>query len=126
MRIELEIPDVPELEGIADEDLERMIEAAVCTKLWYEHTGVDVDLSAARAKVVESSWTRKPTRSFLTWLKAQSRRDDVIGDLAQEAARDPQAPSGRATKGQWRAHLGSRQHLAEALDRAWSEFLGSE
>jgi hypothetical protein len=126
MKIEIEIPDTVELDGIADEDMQRMIQAAVCTDHWYEYSGADIDLSAASVKVVDSAWTRKPARSFLAWLKAQPKRDDVVGDLARDVARDPRAPSGRATKGQWRDHLGGSQCLAVALSEAWAEFLNAE
>lgn len=126
MKIEIEIPDNVELDGIAEEDMQRMIEAAVCTDHWYEYCGVDIDLRAARVKVVDSAWTRKPARSFLAWSKAQAKRDDVVGEFARDIARDPRAPSGRATKGQWRDHLGGSQHLAGALSEAWAEFLDAE
>lgn len=126
MKIEIEITDTVEFDGIADEDMQRMIQAAVCTDHWYEYSGVDVDLSAASVKVVDSAWTRKPARSFLVWLKAQAKREDAVGDLARDVARDPRAPSGCATKGQWRDHLGGSQHLAAALGDAWVEFLNAE
>lgn len=126
MKIEIEITDTVELDSIADEDMRRMIQTAVCTDHWYEYSGVDIDLSAACVKVVDSAWTRKPARSFLAWLKTQAKRDDLVGDLARDAVRDPRAPSGRATKGQWRDHLGGSQHLASALSEAWAEFQSAE
>ena len=126
MKIEIEIPDTVELDSIADEDIQRIIQVAVCTDHWYEYSGVDIDLSMASVKVVDSAWTRRPARSFLAWLKAQAKRDDVLGELARDVARDPSAPSGRATKGQWRDHLGGSQHLAAALSEAWAEFLNAE
>ena len=126
MKIEIEVPDNVELDGIADEDMQRMIQTAVCTDHWYEYSGVDIDLSAASVTVIDSAWTRKPARSFLAWLRTQAKRDDMVGDLARDVARDPHVPSGRATKGQWRDHLGGSQHLASALNEAWSEFLRAE
>jgi hypothetical protein len=125
MKIEIEIPDTPELDKISDENIERIIDEAVSTNHWYEHAGVDIDLSGARAKVIESAWTRKPDRSFLAWLKTQTERDDIVGDLARDAAKDPRSPHGRATKGQWRAYLGSSQHIVDTLEDAWAQFLGS-
>jgi hypothetical protein len=126
MKIEIEIPDSAEFDAITDEDMRQIIEAAIRTNHWYEHAGIELDLSAARATVVDSAWTKKPTRSFLTWLKTQTKRDDVVGDLARDAAKDPRTPHGRATKGQWRHYLGSAQHIVRALDEAWAEFLRSE
>jgi hypothetical protein len=126
MKIEIEIPDSAEFDAIADEDMRRIIEAAVCTGHWYEHTGTELDLSAARAKVIDSAWTKKPTKSFLAWLKAQTKRDDIVGDLARDAAKDPRTPHGRATKQQWRDYLGGAQHIVTALEEAWAEFLRSE
>ena len=123
MKIEIEIPDTAELDRISDEDLERMIEEAVRTTHWYEYAGVDIDLSDARVRVVDSAWTKKPARSFLAWLKTQTKREDIVGDFARDAEKNHRAPGGRATKGQWRAYLGGAQHLVGALDEAWTEFL---
>lgn len=85
MKIEIEIPDNVELDGIADEDMQRMIQTAVCTDHWYEYSGVDIDLSAAIVKVVDSAWTRKPARSFLAWLKVQ---EETLAHLAVGRRRD--------------------------------------
>lgn len=122
MKIGIEIPDSAEFDAITDEDMKQIIEAAIRTNHWYEYAGIELNLRAACATVVDSAWTKKPTRSFLAWLKAQTKRDDVVGDLARDAAKDPCTPHGRATKGQWRDYLGSAQHIVRALDEAWAEF----
>ncbi|MRW83749.1 hypothetical protein GJ698_06530 [Pseudoduganella sp. FT26W] len=123
MKIEIEIPDTDELDGISDEDMERIIDEAIRTTHWHEYAGVDIDLTDARARVVESAWSKKPPRSFLTWLKTQTKREDIVGDFARDAAKDPRAPGGRATKGEWRDYLGGAQHLVEALNNSWNDFL---
>lgn len=123
MKIIIEIPDTPELDAIPDEHLAAIVNEAVRGTHWYEYAGIDVDLGQAWAQVADSAWTRKPERSFLAWLKQQRSREDMVGSLAQDAAKDPNSPNGRATKGQWRDYLGGAQHLAAALDLAWDEFL---
>ncbi|WBS02380.1 YozE family protein [Pseudoduganella sp. SL102] len=122
MKIEIEIPDTPELEGIPDDDMARIIDEAVRGLHLYEYSGEDVDLTDARARVTESAWTRKPAGSFRQWLRTQKNRDDIVGDLARDVLDDSKAPSGRLSKGEWRDYLGGRDHLVNALDEAWAQF----
>jgi hypothetical protein len=62
---------------------------------------------------------------FTTWLRRQRQRDDPVGDLAREAARDRGWPRPPARLAILHAHL-ERTHAPdgahEALDRAWFEW----
>lgn len=62
---------------------------------------------------------------FYDWLKGQAERDDPIGDLAQDAARDPGAPRDGSPEA-WRCYLtrnpGAGWKARAALDQAIAEF----
>ena len=67
-----------------------------------------------------------PAPSFGAWLKKQADRDDVIGDLSKDVARDPNAPRGGVTKEKWQEHIQqvgwNTAGALAALDDAWAEF----
>lgn len=60
--------------------------------------------------------------TFYEWLIKQQKRDDVVGDLAQDAMRDKEAAS-LANYQAWRLHL-HRAHrdVQAALNEAWLEY----
>ena len=126
MKIEIEIPDTPLLATVTHEEMENIVERAM-SFTQDRDDGTPIDFVGVRAKVLSSAWTERPARSFLAWLKTQVQRDDFVGDLAKDASRDPNAPSGRATKDQWRKHIlavaTNSAGALEALDDAWAEFL---
>lgn len=65
------------------------------------------------------------SRKFLTWLKRQKDRDDIIGDLSGDFISDQRIRNVKfSCYRKLRAHLsvGNRDHAREALDEAWLEF----
>lgn len=63
--------------------------------------------------------------AFSAWISRQRKRDDVIGDLAQDVARDPDFPSGPRTLSQLHRYLciaGADFNVHAALDAAWLEY----
>lgn len=65
--------------------------------------------------------------SFSDWLMTQTDRDDPVGDLANDAERDPTAPLGGSVE-TWRGYLMRRPGVCwqarAALDQAIAEFQG--
>lgn len=65
-------------------------------------------------------------KSFYEWLMEQTSRDDVVGDLARDAQRDPNAIKGWSNYQKWHDHVGVRSHhnraVMEALQEAWQEY----
>lgn len=60
---------------------------------------------------------------FYRWLMTQRNRNDILGDLAGDAARDKSFPTGATTKEELENHLGRHgRHIVEALEEAWDEF----
>lgn len=49
------------------------------------------------------------TQSFYAWLQLQTNRDDPVGDLARDTAKDPDCPRRAATYGRWLKHLYERE-----------------
>jgi hypothetical protein len=64
--------------------------------------------------------------TFVEWLANQTRRRDVIGDLARDTRRDGDwPPPGKVSRSKLRAHLEARGAITEALDAldaAWDEW----
>ena len=61
---------------------------------------------------------------FKTWLLKQRNRNDVVGDLAQEAGRSPNLPKSDTLKG-WQKYLGlvdGGEEFQSALRVAWAEY----
>jgi uncharacterized protein YozE (UPF0346 family) len=64
--------------------------------------------------------------SFYAWLMAQAKRDDPIGDLAQDVRRDPDAPKYAFRQKTWREHLQNNnacESAIVALNSAFDEFV---
>ena len=64
------------------------------------------------------------TTTFRAWLSRQKKRDDAIGDLARDAARDRCFPR-RGELASYRAHLDKHDACDAAratLIDAWTEF----
>jgi uncharacterized protein YozE (UPF0346 family) len=64
--------------------------------------------------------------TFTTWLKAQARRDDPVGDLAKDMMQDSAWPTRASSYGRFRNHLttkGACRDAHEALREAWREGL---
>lgn len=64
------------------------------------------------------------TITFKKWLKLQEHRDDPVGDLAGDAARDKRRTPGN-TLGSWRWHLkyaNAHPEALKALEKAWEEY----
>jgi hypothetical protein len=62
--------------------------------------------------------------TFWQWLKEQKRRDDLVGDLARDAAHDPACK--RNTLSWWEDHLnrlGACPGAKDALLDAWAGYL---
>ncbi len=63
--------------------------------------------------------------TFTDWLMAQLHRDDPVGDLARDAARDPRWPAGATSREAVLDHLfdqGAMDRAAEVVYRAWDEY----
>ena len=64
--------------------------------------------------------------SFVDWLRKQTRRRDVIGDLARDTRADPAwPPPGKPSRSRYRDHLvrqGAIPSALDALDAAWDEW----
>ncbi len=64
---------------------------------------------------------------FKAWLKAQTHRDDPVGDIARDAAADPRWPRGNAKLGTLIEHLeahGASPAPIEALRDAYGKWCG--
>ena len=62
---------------------------------------------------------------FTTWLLWQIGRDDPVGDLASDVARDPDWPSGGRGPGRFLVYLRNRgacDGAIAALRAAWAEW----
>ena len=61
---------------------------------------------------------------FYKWLtsKQNLRRDDIVGDLAEDALRDSRAPINGGIS-EWRARVAGTA-AREALEEAWKEYKG--
>jgi uncharacterized protein YozE (UPF0346 family) len=67
--------------------------------------------------------------SFYEWLIRHRKRDTVVGDLANDVARDRDFPSHATTLQELRAHLSHRgacDKAEEALTRAWNSYRAYE
>ena len=63
--------------------------------------------------------------TFNQWLKQQIKRDDPVGDVARDAARDTGRKPYRGCREAWHTFLGSAGACWEAhvaLDEAWDEY----
>ncbi|MGQ9683846.1 MAG: YozE family protein [Anaerolineae bacterium] len=63
--------------------------------------------------------------SFTQWLLQQVDRDDPVGDLAGDAARDPEWPAGGRGLSRFLVYLRNRgacEGAITALQLAWSEW----
>lgn len=63
-----------------------------------------------------------PPRTFTAWLKRQRKRDDRVGDLARDVARDPRWPPARTRLG-FRRYLENRDagvNALNAFEEAWA------
>ena len=64
--------------------------------------------------------------TFLDWLSGQTRRRDVVGDLARDTRADRDwPPPGKVSRAKLRAYLEARGAIPEAvaaLDAAWDEW----
>lgn len=67
-----------------------------------------------------------PKMTFPEWLAKQTDRDDPVGDLAKDAARDPKKPM-FPSLGEWQTHITCAvlepQLALEALGQAWDEWM---
>lgn len=64
---------------------------------------------------------------FKAWLKAQTQRNDPVGDIARDAAADPRWPRGNARLSTLIEHLefnGASPAAVEALRDAYGEWCG--
>lgn len=62
---------------------------------------------------------------FYTWLMSQKGRDDPVGDMAEDAARDRSFPKSVTSLRQLTGYLtnkGACQEAIEAAREAWREF----
>lgn len=63
---------------------------------------------------------------FTEWLRKQTRRRDVIGDLARDTRADPAwPPPGKPSRARYRGYLEAQGAIPEALDAldvAWGEW----
>jgi len=60
---------------------------------------------------------------FHRWLEGQSKRDDMVGDLATDILGDRSFPVGLTTRKQVENHLAWHgAHVVRAIRQAWSEF----
>ena len=69
----------------------------------------------------------KKHRSFAAWLRDQRMRDDPVGDLARDAADDPQWPKAPRSLQRLLAYIeaspgGDCTGALESCRRAWAEF----
>jgi len=66
--------------------------------------------------------------AFSDYLLGQRGRDDAVGDLARDAARDPEWPKQRGLSfNRLRNYLianHANQSAIDALERAWNEYAG--
>lgn len=64
--------------------------------------------------------------SFVDWLRKQTRRRDVIGDLARDTRADPHwPPPGKPSRSRYRGYLAQQDAIPgvlDALDVAWDEW----
>ena len=63
--------------------------------------------------------------SFAQWLAQQAGRDDPVGDLAGDAGRDSEWPTGGRGPGRFLVYLRNRgacPGALEALKQAWGEW----
>lgn len=66
---------------------------------------------------------------FKRWLRTQKHREDPVGDLARDAARDRCWPRGSASLRHLEKHLEKHDAIPEAIEalrRAFSEWQGTE
>jgi len=78
-----------------------------------------------RARKLASASTSK----FYRWIKKQTKRDDPIGDLANDAASDPGFPASSNSLEELTSYLVKRRASPEAivaLREAWNEFSPSK
>lgn len=64
------------------------------------------------------------TSDFYKWLKEQTERDDLVGDLASDAVKDKNFPKKAQTIRELEGYLSS-SHVREALKDAWFEYIRS-
>lgn len=64
-------------------------------------------------------------KSFYEWLMQQRDRDDVVGDVANEAARDPDFPKGWTNYDRIRSYIYAKtkdSDVLQAVAEAWAEY----
>lgn len=117
--------DLGDIEAIADDDEVLSIVRNAVADSHVLESGETLHIASVSAEVIESASSRKPTRSFLAWIKQQAGRDDVIGDLARDVKSDVNAPKGRVSKYGWLGYLRASNACngaIEAFRDAWKEF----
>ncbi len=85
-----------------------------------------VNLLAERA-VAERAAREAARAPFHRWLLTQTDRDDPVGDLATDARRDKNFPTGASTRRELERYLSRHgTHVIQALREAWREFSAME
>lgn len=96
------------------------------SKAAWRRTTNAVNLLAERA-VAERAAREAAHAPFHRWLLAQTNRDDLVGDLATDARRDKNFPSGASTRRELERYLSRHgSDVIQALREAWREFSAME
>jgi len=117
--------DLGDLDTMADDDEVLSVVRNALSNSHELESGDLLFIGSVTATIVESESLKKPSRSFLAWLKRHATRQDPIGDLARDAKDDAGAPKGRASKTVWLDYLRSTGACSGAIDafrEGWREF----